>query len=136
MEEQKTIVNEQVQNQQFITDSNIVPIMESTELGESLKLLNEDKIEEQTRMSSIDLKARLHYIEISHILAMDALVQLNVLPVKCLGFTRQKKRLSVSLDGQGRKEFVSVVSGKRELEERTGIMGGIRKMFSKKEGTA
>ena len=105
------------------TDTGIQPVAQSTELGESLKELNLDALDANIRMSGIDLRARLFGIEISSILALDALVSFGILPTKCLAFTRQKKRLSVSLDGKGREEIVSLVAGKKEMEAKAG-MGG------------
>lgn len=91
-------------------------ITENSELGDALKELNNDSIEQDTRMSGIDLRARLHFAEIPSILGMDALVQMKILPIVCLGFTRQKKRLSVSIQGQGREDIVRIVSGKKESD--------------------
>lgn len=107
---------------EYREDTGIIPITQTTELGDSLKELNKDFIDTQTRTSDIDLRARLHPIEISSILALDALVAFGVCPTKCLAFTRQKKRLSVSLLGKGRKEIVDIVAGKRDLEKDTGSL--------------
>ena len=105
-------------------DTGIQPVVQPTELGETLKELNLDTLDTTIRMSGIDMRARLHHIEVSSILALDALVSLGVLPTKCLAFTRQKKRLSVSLDGKGREEIVNIVAGKREQDAKAGF-GGI-----------
>lgn len=99
-------------------------IVQPTELGETLKELNMDNITPNTRMSGIDMRSRLHYSEISSVLAIDALVALGVLPTKCLAFTRQKKRLAVSLQGKGREEIVQIVGGKRDMDAKAG-MGGM-----------
>jgi hypothetical protein len=112
--------------QQF--DKGMQPIIQPTEISESLKELNKDDLEMISRMSGIDLRARLHAFETTHVLALDALVSLGCLPTKCLAFTRQKKRLSVSLDGRGREEIVQLVAGKRELEARTGMGGFAEKV--------
>lgn len=105
-------------------DDGITNITQPTELGETLRELNRDEIELHTGMSMIDMKSRLHYIEISSILAMDTLVALRVLPGRCLAFTRQKKRLAVSLDGKGRGEMVEVVGRKREQDKAVANAGG------------
>ena len=105
-----------------------VAIQQTTELGDSLKELNKDMIDIDSRTSDIDLRSRLHPFEVSSILALDALVAFGVCPTKCLAFTRQKKRLSVSLLGKGRREIVDIVAGKRELEKESG--GFFNKMFS------
>ena len=91
-------------------------IVQPTEMGETLRELNSDVIEPGTRMSGIDLRARLHHAEIGPVLAIDTLVALKVLPSSCLAFTRQKKRLSVSLGGEGRKEIVDLVRSKKEQD--------------------
>lgn len=104
-------------------------IMHPTEIGESLKELNLDNLDPSTRMSGIDMRSRLVYFEVQSVLALDSLVALGVLPTKCLAFSRQKKRLSVSVDGKGREEIVSLVAGKRELEAKTSFMGGMGDRF-------
>ena len=108
--------------QRYSGGQGVSHIVQPTELGESLKQLNEDTIEADTRMSGIDMKARLHPVEVSSVLALDSLVALGLLPKACLAFSRQKKRLSVSIKGLGRKEMVEIVAGKREQDRQT--MGG------------
>lgn len=110
-------------------DRGITPINQTTELGDSLKELNFDEIE-RNKMSGIDLRAILHPSEVNFVLALDALVIMGVLPQKCLGFTRQKKRLSVSMNGKGREQIVDLVAGKREGDKEKGF-GGIKEGFSK-----
>lgn len=104
-------------------------IIQNSELKDSLQELNKDNIDITTRQSGIDMRARLHYIEIQNLLALDALVSLSVLPTRCLAFSRQKKRLSVSEAGKGREEIVQLVAGKRELEAKTGILGDFGSRF-------
>lgn len=110
-------------------DEGIQPVIQPTELGDTLKELNQDHLEPNTRMSGIDLRTRLHHAEISSILALDALVSLGILPTKCLAFTRQKKRLAVSIEGKGRDDIVNIVAGKRDQDARMGMMGGIKEGF-------
>jgi len=86
----------------------------------------------ETGMSNIDMRSRLHYSEISSLLAIDTLVAFAFLPHKCLRMTRQKKRLSVSLKGKGREEIVDLVAGKRTLEKESASKSLIDK-FTKKE---
>jgi len=105
-------------------EGNVTTINQPSELGETLRELNKDEIESHTGMSGIDMKSRLHYIEVSSILAMDSLVALKVLPSRCLAFTRQKKRLSVSLDGKGRGEMVDIVGRKHDQDKAVANQGG------------
>ena len=114
-------------------DDGVIGINQSSELGDSLKELNLDIVEQNTRMSGIDMRARLHPLEISSILALDTLVSLGICPHKCLSFTRQKKRLSVSEDGKGREEIVEIVGGKKEQDVRSG-MGGMIDRFKSNIG--
>lgn len=113
-EKKRSISRVQPQEEFFNPDSGIITPQEQTELGQALDNLNNDDLDFETRMSNIDMRARLHHIEASSVLALDGLVALNVLPQKCLAFSRQKKRLSVSIAGKGREEIVSITKGKRE----------------------
>lgn len=120
----------------FNNDSGITQVKESTELGDSLKELNCDDVDSD-RSSGIDLRANLHPVEIPFILGVDSLVRLQVLPVSCLGFTRQKKRISVSINALGRENIVTMVGGKRDHDANIGsgnfkekignFFGGIKK---------
>lgn len=115
------------------TDDGVTNISQPTELGESLKELNADSINAITRMSAIDMRSRLHPIEISSVLAVDALVGFGVLPQKCLILSTQKKRLNVSEEGKGRQEMVELVAGKTDRDVKMGNMGrmgeGIKNFF-------
>lgn len=93
-------------------------IKETNDLSETIKELNEDKLDLETGMSGIDMRSRLSHFEIPAILQVDTLVALNVLPVECLPLTRQKKRLSVSLGGLGRREIVKIATGRTEDEKK------------------
>jgi hypothetical protein len=105
---------------QMQNDSGMSRVAQPTEIGEAMKELNKDEIEEDTRMSGIDMRSRLHYMEAASILAFDSLVSLKTLPVKTLIFTRQKKRISVSIGGLGREEQVRIIAGQREHEKDKG----------------
>jgi|TARA_Y100000034_G_C6904939_1_gene419615 hypothetical protein len=109
---------------QKFSDS-VTNVIQPTELEGSLKELNADIINPDTRMSAIDMRTRLHPIEISAVLAIDSLVALGVLPQKCLPLSTQKKRLNVSELGKGRQEMVELVAGKRESDVK---MGAIARM--------
>lgn len=93
---------------------NEIDVSEKTDLSETLKQLNEDTLDVKTSMSGIDMRARLSHFEIPAILQIDTLVAMNVLPAECLALTRQKKRLSVSLGGLGRREIVKIATGRAE----------------------
>lgn len=98
-------------------------IYNQSDVAQALIELNKDSIGDKN--SEIDLRARLHPVEVSSLLALDSLVAIGFLPIQTLAFSRQKKRLSVSLQGLGRKEIISVVSGNQEAEARKSGMGRI-----------
>lgn len=104
-----------------------ISLQEKSDLGEALKQLNDDTLDTNTHMSGIDMRARLEDIEISNILAIDALVAFRFLPISVLSFTRSKKRLSVSKGGKGREEIVNIVRGDREHAEEKA--GGFRRLL-------
>ena len=112
-DEAKTEEKKSLEIMQSIAQHDIV---QPTELGEVVREFNSDVIEDHTRMSTIDMKTRLHWIEVNSVLAMDTLVAFRVCTSRCLSFTRQKKRLNVSIDGMGRRENVELVVGKRERD--------------------
>lgn len=103
-------------------DSRIM-VQHPSELGETLKALNDDSLDPSTGMSAIDMKSRINLFERNGVVALDTLVALKVCPRSCLSFTRQIKRLNVSLGGKGRSEFVEVVGGQRKHEENKGGFG-------------
>lgn len=106
-------------------NDGVTNINQNTELEGSLKELNADQINPDTRMSQIDMRTRLHPTEVSAVLALDSLVALGVVPQKCLPLSTQKKRLNVSQDGKGRTEMVELVAGKREIDAKSGTFGKI-----------
>ena len=89
----------------------ITNINQPSDLTETIKELNKDDLNPAINMSEIDFKARLKYVEMPFLIAFDGLVAFNMLPAKCLLLTRKKSRLSVSLDGMGRKEIVEIAKG-------------------------
>lgn len=98
-----------------------ISVVEESDLGASLKQLNDDSINSD-KMSGIDMRARLSPSDISCSVIVDMLVMLKFLPDSCVNITKQKKRLSVSLMGKGRKEIVDVIAGEREKQSRDGSM--------------
>jgi hypothetical protein len=121
---------------QSIGQTGIQNIQQSTELGETLKELNDDQLTTDTGMSGIDLRSFLHPIENSSVLALDSLVAFNFLPQNTLQLSRQKKRLAVSLMGRGRDDIVKIAVGKREFDqqqENKGIMQKIGGWFRPKQ---
>jgi len=101
-------------------DDGIQHVQESSDLSQTIKEFNED-ILGKDKMSSIDMKSRLHPVEISSIIAVDSLVTLNFLPSNTSFITRSKKRLSVSQNGEGRKEVVQIAQGVQQQSNGTNM---------------
>jgi hypothetical protein len=97
-------------------------IVESSELGDVLKYLFEDKLEEDKNMTSIDMKTQLGLIEISSMVCVDFLISSRFLPQHCIALPRTKKRLNVSLRALGINSMVAVVVGKREQDAKMNPM--------------
>jgi hypothetical protein len=97
-------------------ESGTTAISHPTELGEALRELNTDIVENNS-MSTIDMRSNLHPFEVASVLAMDSLISLNIVPKSCLSFTRQKKRLAVSTQALGRKQIVELATGKKEQDK-------------------
>ena len=106
------------------SDAGITPIQQPTELGEVLDKVNADVFKKNENVSSIDFNARIPNISFPFIVALDSLAQMKVLPRGSTSLTRAFKRDSVSLQGEGRKEVVKIVAGRREDEERRQSFGG------------
>jgi len=125
-------VERKIMNIQHDADNGIITPTEISELQGSLQELNNDKVNQGTRTSGIDLRTRLYNTEIASITVLDTLVAFNFLPMSIVPFTLQKKRLAVSLKGKGRDEIVELVAGKRETDVKanTSFFGN---MFKKKD---
>lgn len=106
------------------------PIHEVTELGEVMRNLDDDIQDRITKMSNIDFNTRLTADEINNIMIIDELTRLGILPDN-IGLTRQKKRLSVSLKGEGRKEKVAIVQGEREHKTKHSALDKVKSLFSR-----
>jgi len=112
--------------------SNEIMMKDKSELGEVMDNLDNDTVDTLTAMSSIDFNTRLNRSEINASLVFDELIRLKILP-QTIGLTRQKKRLSVSLDGLGREEKVRIIAGKREDESGSSFGNKLSNLFRRKE---
>jgi hypothetical protein len=115
----------------YNTDPGVRDVHEHSELGDAMQELNDDTINPNTKMSAMDMRAVLGHTEISSILAVDSLIQFKLLPITTRAFTQQKKRLSASLNGQGRKQLVEMATGKveRDIQAGGGVWNKIKSKF-------
>lgn len=104
-------------------------IKQETELGQVMSNLDNDEMDTKTKMSKIDMNARLTESEINASLVLDELIRMGLLPSK-IGLSRQKKRLSISKNGLGREEKVRIVQGEREAKQGGGFMS---RLFKRQE---
>jgi len=113
-----------IENITRLQNTGETQINQPTELGEAMRDLDNDDLDNNTRMSNIDTRARLTIPELNSLWAIDALVAMKFLPSSCLPISRQRKRLTVSILGKGREERVSMTVGQREQAAKLG-QGGI-----------
>jgi hypothetical protein len=109
----------------------VTHIEEPSDMAESLKHMNSDDVNPETKMSDIDMKTRLNDIEHEGLVTVDTLIALQFLPQSLIALTRQSKRLKVSKDGLGRREMIELVGGVRSQEQQG--KGFLEKMMSGKK---
>lgn len=95
--------------------SNVIPVKETSELGDAIVEFNKDDLSSD-RLSSIDFRSRINHFEIAPMIALDSLIGMGFIPTKAGILNRVKMRKSVSLGGAGRKEFVDIVVGKTQRD--------------------
>ena len=98
-------------------------ITEPTEIGEFMRELNDDTIDEGTGMSSIDMKSDLDPFQVSGCTAIETLIICEMIPRGFIGYTRQIKRNSCSKNGRGRDDMVKAMVGEKEHKEGMGSGG-------------
>lgn len=111
-------------------NTGISPIMQASELGETMDKMNNDDYNPNTRFSNIDMRTRLfNYSERNAIIAIESMSGLRMMPQECTTPTRSIKRLNVSMMGKGRQEMVDIVAGKREHDKQSSGFGDKIKGF-------
>ncbi len=98
-------------------------IVDESDVKGAMREINLDEKEHNSRMSTIDMRTRLTGAEITGMLQVDFLVDMDFLTNKAGHFTRQAKRLKVSQNGQGRKEMVDIANGIRDQQGQKGYFG-------------
>lgn len=130
MAKKKNIGNEEDLEDAINRISSDQPFREQSELGEVFDNIDNDKVTTEG-MSNIDFNARLKDHEANMCMIFDELKAKGILP-RDANLTRMKKRLSVSLGGQGRKEKVAIASASRgaDLDGKSG--GFFRGLFTRR----
>lgn len=102
--------------QQKLPDSDIIKTKESSELGDVMEKAFEDKINPETKTSSMDMLANIKSVEEVYIFVINSLVSLDFYPPDILRATRQKLRLSVARDARGRNDIRDISIGKKQMD--------------------
>lgn len=113
------------EKEKVIFENDISAITEKSEMGETLEIAFDDSINTDFKMSSIDLKSNINYIQFSGCTQLDVLTAIGFLPKKADLLSRQAKRNSVGVSARGRNDIVDISVGQRQ--QKTG-MGMIDKM--------
>jgi len=99
------------------------PFKDVSELGEVMTNLDSQE--------HIDLNSNLNDIQINAIKVIDELKSLGIFPEEA-NITKQTKRLSVSREGEGRKQKVEIAQGM--VKARGGGMGeNLKDLFRRRE---
>lgn len=102
----------------------VMPVTESTELKDALEKFNLDEV--KGRLSSMDFLSRIDKYESTPMIALDSLIGMQIIPQDCGILNRVKMRKSVSINGEGRKEFVDIVVGKKDQDMQKGLAAGFK----------
>lgn len=114
-------------------DEGITGIAEKSDTAETIRELNDDSVNKDN-FSNMDMKAIIHPVEMSAILAFDSLIVLGFLPSKSSYITRAKKRLSPSLNGKGREQIVQIAQGIDAKKQGTSIWDKMGNWFKPSGG--
>jgi len=104
------------------SDSQEIDIHKATEIGDSMREINSDKLSKTGKMSDIDFKSRLNFVALPSIVALDSLHYMQCYPATINNITKTYKRNVVSLNGMGRKELVDIATAgvQRSSDSNTG----------------
>jgi hypothetical protein len=99
----------------------------------SLHELNKDEVDGTTKMTTLDMRTRLHTIQIQGMAKWDSVIAFAFLPVRALFVTRTMKRLMVSLEGKGREEMVNITRQNIEQGQGMGLWDRMKNVFVPQE---
>lgn len=113
---------------EIVDDFSQGKIEEKSEIQGAAEVLFEDQFDARTKLSSIDLRTRLSDSQIPNIAICDEFSKLGVIP-DANSFTRNIKRLNVSIDGKGRQELVQIASGVLQQQQGMGMWDRFKGFF-------
>lgn len=97
-------------------DAGVTHINESTELKDAIVEFNKDEKNDEG-LSSIDFMGNIQNIfEMPPLIALDSSVGLRVIPSRSAIIGRILMRKNVSFKSEGRKQYVDLVTGKKQAD--------------------
>lgn len=99
-------------------DQGVIPIKETTELGEVMHKAFEDVVSGDTRTSTVDMLGNISIDEEKNVLILAGMVSMRALPAECLKIVRLLLRYSISRDARGRDDMKAFVSGNIEKQSK------------------
>lgn len=109
--------------------SEVIPVQQKSETAEAVENLNKDQ-EDSSRLSTMDFLSRINPNEYEAMTKIDILIALRFLPKSVTWINRSKMRKSVSLKGEGRKEFINLATGNQQVQN---DRSGLAKLFGRKK---
>ena len=113
----------------------IITLKQTSETADALYDLNADKKESETRMYSVDQRARLNTDQFKGTTKLDVLTTMQVIPSRAHALSHQAKRNSISLEGKGRDEQIRMAAGVADKNAQKGLMAKLGGMFKRKDET-
>jgi hypothetical protein len=105
--------------------TTIIP-KETTELGQSLMLLNDSSVDPKTNLSAFNPKAIIEETDLSAIVTINGFIVMGVYPKSVKGIITEFLTLSPSVKGIGRQQIVSIAQGRLEAQSGKSIIDNIR----------
>jgi len=110
-------------------EGDVTYMQQPTEVGDAMKSLDSDIVDPSTKHSSIDQNTVFSNIEKMSHLVVDSLVTHSFLPLHNRDMSRLSKRLSVSVNGIGRRQKVEVATGIMNKNKENGSLIDKAKQF-------
>ena len=110
---------------------DMIPASQKSETAEASEILNSDKLEGDSRLSSMDFMSNIPRSEYDAMTKVDVLIAMKFLSSSASWINRVRMRKSKSIDGQGIDKFVQLHTGMREAE--VSRMDRVKSFFSGKK---
>jgi len=105
--------------------SQLIP-KETTELGQSLMLLNDSSVDPKTNLSSFNPKAIIEETDLAAIVTINGFIVMGVYPKSVKGIITEFLTLTPSVKGVGRQQIVQIAQGRLEAQSGSSILDKLR----------